>query len=142
MKTADYFDSDSPYAKAADDPGFNKQGIIDDTGKDVMSNDDGDRKVIWIALSCLDKPVVLSKTNGRALRDAFGAETKQWHGKRVLVTTKRYNIEGNQSVGWITTPMLEEQGELDFDDDIPFGDEDEDDTKPAQKKRASKARRK
>ena len=123
MKTADYFDSDSPYAKAADDPGFNKQGIIDDTGKDVMSNDDGDRKVIWVALSCLDKPVVLSKTNGRALRDAFGAETKKWHGKRVLVTTKRYNIDGNQSIGWITTPMIEEdaQGEL-FDDDIPFGD--------------------
>ena len=141
MKTADYFDSDSPYAKAADDPGFNKQGIIEDTGKDVMSNDDGDRKVIWVALSCLDKPVVLSKTNGRALRDAFGAETKKWHGERVLVTTKRYNIDGNASIGWITTPMIADDDE-DFDDDIPFGDEDEDDTKPAQKKRASKARRK
>ena len=143
MKTSDYFDSDSPYAKAADDPGFNKQGIIEETGKDVMSNDDGERKIIWVALSCLEKPVVLSKTNGRALRDAFGTETTKWHGQRVLVTTKRYNFDGNSSVGWITTPMFADD---DFDDDIPFGDaernEDENDTPAAQKKRRSKARRK
>ena len=139
MKTSDYFDSDSPYAKAADQRGFNKQSIIEDSGSDVMQNDDGERKVIWITLSALEKPIILSKTNGRTLREAFGGETKRWHGKRVLLTTKDYNFDGRASTGWITTPMLDEP---EFDDDIPFGDEDEDDTPKATKARKRKAKRK
>lgn len=138
MKTSDYFDSDSPYAKAADQRGFNKQAVIEDTGSDVMQNDDGDRKVIWVALSCLEKPIVLSKTNGRTLRDAFGSETKRWHDKRVLLTTKEYNFDGRASVGWITTPMLEEQTEMDFDDEIPFGDEADKPKAPKARKRKAK----
>lgn len=128
MKTEGYFDSDSPYAKAADNHGFNKQAIIEDSGKDVMQNDDGDRKVIWVALSCLDKPLILSKTNGRGLNSAFGTNTNKWKGKRVLVTTKDYNIDGKATTGWITTPMVESagdaQGDL-FDDEIPFGDKED-----------------
>lgn len=135
MKTSDYFDSDSPYAKAADQRGFNKQAIIEDSGSDVMSNDDGERKVIWIAVSCLDKPIILSKTNGRTLRDAFGGETKRWHGKRLLLTTKEYNFDSRASVGWITTPMLDEP---EFDDDIPFGDEPETPTPKATKRKTKR----
>ena len=134
MKTADYFDSDSPYAKAADQRGFNKQSLIEDSGGDVMSNDDGDRKVIWLAVSALEKPIILSKTNGRTLRDAFGTDTKRWHGKRILLTTKDYNFDGRASTGWITTPMLDDDGD-DFDDEIPFGEAAE---KPKAKRKAKK----
>ena len=124
VDTKKYFNSDSPYEKAAEHEGFNKQAIITESGADTLTTrDDKEREIIWLALSCLEKPIVLSNTNGRALRDAFGKNTKTWHDKRVLLTTRRYNIDGNASVGWITTPMLEDdKPEIDpeFDDQIPL----------------------
>jgi hypothetical protein len=111
------FESDSHWMKAADHDGMNKQLTIKDTGTDTISFDgQPDKDIVWIQLDKAPKPIILSLTNGRTLVGAFGGDIEGWKQKRVLLTTKEYDIEGKKSVGWITTPLLEE----DPDDDIPF----------------------
>lgn len=106
VDTSKYFESDSPYEKAADHRETNEVMQIEEAGSDVLTTRDGDdRAVIWVKLSELEKPIVLSNTNGRILRNAFGKKTGKWIGRNVLLTTKDYNFDGNATVGWITNPM-------------------------------------
>ena len=113
-----FFESDSPYAKAADHKGLNKTLAIEDVGTDRRSFDgEPDRDIVWVKLEKTSKPIVLSKTNGSVLVGAFGGTIEEWKGKKVLLTTKDYQFDGKSSTGWITTPILD-NGE--YEDDIPF----------------------
>ena len=113
------FESESPWAKAADHKGLNKTLVIEDTGTDTLSFDgQPDRDIVWVKLEKTSKPIVLSKTNGSVLVGAFGNHIEEWKQKKVLLTTKDYNFDGKQSTGWILTPILDDG--KDFDDDIPF----------------------
>jgi hypothetical protein len=112
------FTSESPYLKAADHPGFNRQCTIKGSGTDTLNFPGKDPQPgAWINIGG-SKPIWLSKTNGRALIGAFGKETSDWIGKKVLVTTKDYTLEGGkQTTGWLIIPMTQDDG---FDDEIPF----------------------
>lgn len=140
MDASKYAKSDSLYETAKDHRGCNKQAIIEATGEDTFMGRDGanEQTKMYLGVSSFEKPVVLSPTNVQNIIDQFGVNSKKWEGKRVLITTKDYNIDGNQTVGFIVMPLLD----VEFDDDIPFGDEDEDDTPKATKARKRKARRK
>jgi hypothetical protein len=111
------FDSESPYLKAADHAGMNRQCVIKNAGTDVL-NIPGkpEQPGAWIDIGA-KKPIWLSKTNGRTLIGAFGNSTEEWLQKKVLVTTKEYNMEGKNTTGWVIIPLLDEKG---FDDEIPF----------------------
>lgn len=114
------FDSDSPYLKASDNDGMNRQMVIKAAGLDTLNfPDQPPKEGIFIDVGA-SKPIWLSKTNGRMLCGAFGLETDEWVGKKILLTVKHYDIEGKKSIGWITTPMVETANGADFDDDIPF----------------------
>ena len=123
VDTANYFESDSPYEKAANFRDHNEVCKITKAGNDTLQNRDGDdRNVIWIKLDGLDKPIVLSNTNGRVLRNAFGRQTAKWIGCEVLLTTKDYTFDGASTVGWITNPMPAAgpgADDDDFNDDLP-----------------------
>jgi hypothetical protein len=113
------FASESPYLKAADHETINRQCIIKNAGTDTLNFDgkppqDG----AWIDVGA-EKPIWLSKTNGRTLVGAFGNKTEEWIGNKVLITTRPYNMEGKKTVGWVITPLLEQKSPG-FDDDIHF----------------------
>jgi len=112
------FESESPYLKAADHEGINRQCIIKNAGTDTL-NFDGKppQEGAWIDVGA-EKPIWLSKTNGRTLIGAFGNTTEEWLQKKVLLTTKDYTMEGGKkTAGWLVIPMLDDKG---FDDKIPF----------------------
>jgi hypothetical protein len=116
------FNSDSPYAKAAEQEGCNIQGIIEHAGTDeVQFKDDKPETVVFIKVRGMEKPMKLSKTNGRTLIGAFGNETDSWKGQNVVVTTRPYQMESGRVVGFIVTPLLaqSENPAPVFDDKIP-----------------------
>ena len=122
MDASSMFDSSSPYAKAADTPDINKVMRIEAVGQDTLTSPDGgEEDKIYVKFAEATKPIILSRTNGRALVATFGAETDAWIGREVLLTTKLYQFDGKSSRGFITMPMAAkdvENGSL--NDDIPF----------------------
>ena len=122
MDISTMFASESPYAKAMDTPDINKVMKIEGVGIDTLTAADGSTEdKVWLKFTEAKKPIILSKTNGRALVTTFGPDTDKWTGREVLVTTKQYNFDGKTSRGFITMPMAEKAvtaGEL--DDAIPF----------------------
>lgn len=111
-----YGESSSPHLKAADNEGMNRTCTIKSADREEVTFPNGDEKkgiVIDIGAS---KPIFLSRTNAVALADKFGGDLSAWEGKRIILQTKGYDINGNKTVGWITLPMPEDAP----DDDIPF----------------------
>ena len=113
---SDFFTTDSPWMKAADHADMNKRVKVAEAGQDTLTDDSGDKDVVWLRFKNAEKPIILSKTNGNAMLAAFGEETDNWVGKECQLSTKSYNISGNQTTGWIVTPLVD----TDPDDDIPF----------------------
>ena len=114
MDASKFAKTDSPYESAKNHRGCNKQAIIEMVADDIFSRDgEPDQKKMYLGLSAFEKPIVLSPTNVQSVIDQYGTATKKWIQKRVLVTTKDYNIDGNQTVGFIIMPLVE------FDDAIP-----------------------
>jgi len=113
------FDSESPYLKAADHAGMNKTCTIKNAGIDTLNfPDQPPQDGAWIDIGA-SKPVWLSKTNGRTLIGAFGNTTEEWLQKKVLVTTKDYDINGKKTTGWLIIPLTDKPTPG-FEDDIPF----------------------
>lgn len=120
MDLSNMFETESNYAKAGEHPDFNRTLTVEGTGADTLNNADGSSKdIVWIKFKEASKPMVLSLTNGRVLVGRFGADSDDWVGKKCLVTTKEYNIEGKITRGWILMP-IEEGNTNGLDDAIPF----------------------
>ena len=66
-----------------------------------------------------DQALVLKKTNAGIIAEFLGDDTDQWIGKKVLITTKLWTIDGKNTRGWIIMPIMDEKSD-DFDDEIPF----------------------
>ena len=64
-----------------------------------------------------DKGIILNKTNTGNCLMAFGPETDNWHGKKVLLTTQFYPKFSTS--GFIVQPLQDDQGKP-FNDDIPW----------------------
>ena len=115
---SELFTTDSPWLKAVDYPDMNKQLTVEDAGTDVLTDDKGEKTIVWVKLDNAPKPIILSKTNGRTMIGAYGGDTAQWIGKKVLLTVREYHMESGRTMGWILTPLLKDSA--DPDDDIPF----------------------
>ena len=112
--------SPAPYLKASDHKGLNavvkiKSGYadsktFDDEEQHGYALDVGKEKNIWI-----------SKGNLKLLVAEFGNDTEKWAGKTILLTTKNWDIRGNKTVGWVTSPIKDaDKAGDEFSDDIPF----------------------
>ena len=118
MDVSKMFESESPWLKAADYPDMNRQLVISEVGTDTLKNADGSEEdKVWVKFDKAPKPIIVSKTNGRALVGAFGGDIDKWPGQRCLLTVKVYHMEHGKTTGWIITPMKESPG---FDDEIPW----------------------
>ena len=111
------FETESNWLKAAEHEGFNRKVKIEQVGSDVLTDDNGEKTIIWVRFKGNEKGIILSKTNGRALIGAFGDLTEDWVGKDCQLTTKKYNFDGSSPTGWIVTPLIDTP---DFEDDIPW----------------------
>ena len=79
MDVSSMFESSSPYAKAADTPDINKVMTIETVGQDTLTSPDGgEEEKVFVKFKEASKPIILSKTNGRALVTTFGPDTETW----------------------------------------------------------------
>lgn len=118
VDTTQFFTSDSPYIKAADNEGFAQACTVEAAGSDEYNGE----AFIWIKLDGLPKPMRLNKTNGRGMVGPFGSDTDGWVGKQVFISTRPVTLgDGRNTVGWIVTPIKQDTAEgKPFNDDIPM----------------------
>ena len=111
-----YGSSKAPHLKAADNEGFNKVVAIKGAAIDELAfPGEPVKKGIIIDIGA-EKPIWLSRTNADVLIAQFKDTLEDWAGKKIMLQTKGYSIDGKNTVGWVTLPMPEG----DFDDDIPM----------------------
>ena len=72
-----------------------------------------DTKVV-LAFEGKEKVMVVSHPNTDVLIDAYGAESSNWVGRELGLSTKTWNV----GEGWIITPLDVEAPV--YEDDIPF----------------------
>jgi hypothetical protein len=111
-----YGSSKAPHLKASDNEGFNKVVTIKAAAIDELTfPGEPVKKGIIIDIGA-EKPIWLSRTNADTLIAQFKDDLGNWVGRKIMLQTKGYNIDGKNTVGWITLPMPE--GE--FNDEIPM----------------------
>jgi hypothetical protein len=116
MDVSTMFDSDSPYAKAAENTTMAEQTVIEAVGQDEYE----DKPFVWIKVACLVKPIKLNKTCGRTL-SIFGNDTDSWVGKPIFLATRDGQMgDGKPFTAWVTTPITKPAGGAPFDDAIPM----------------------
>lgn len=110
------FKSDSPYEKAADHVDMNTILSIESVGEDEYEDDKGAvTKFVYIKFTKAEKPIKVSKGNLKILVGQLSPDTGAWIGRKVNLSTKEWDINGNKTVGWVMTPLGDEP-----DDAIPF----------------------
>jgi len=75
----------SKYLKAADLDGKNHSAVIRDVVMEEMSQDDGEKPVLYFENS--ERGLVLNKTNANSVKEIHGPDTDDWRGKSVTLYT-------------------------------------------------------
>jgi hypothetical protein len=116
MDMTNYAGSESKYLKAADLNG--KKTVAKISGVELVQfeNDGVSSSKPAISFEGKSKAMVLNATNTAALIHAFGAQSEDWLGGEVELSSKHYPAFGKD--GLVLDPVG--GAEPEFDDDIPF----------------------
>jgi len=114
-----YGGSAAPHLKASDHAGLNTVVTIKGADTDELTFPGQPVKKGIIIDIGKDKPIFLSRTNASVLLAAFGDDLPGWVGRKIILQTKDYDIEGKITTGWLTLVMPEANGDGP-NDDIPF----------------------
>jgi len=117
MDMRQYAGSESKYLKAADLNG--KRTKVKISGVSMVEFDDdekGKMRKPALHFEGKEKAMVLNPTNTAELINAFGAESDEWAGHEVELSTKHYPAFGKD--GLVLSPVGGAAPE--FDDAIPF----------------------
>lgn len=102
----------SRFFKAADVPKRGLTLVIEDvTEEEVNGDGEGKQKKWALKFKDEDRLLVLNKTNGTILAEAFGPHTDSWIGKAVALRTEKVSFGGRLTDGIRVAAV-------DFDDDI------------------------
>ncbi len=109
------FVGNSDYLKAADLKGKSVNLEIKGVNSAEFTDDKGNTKSkALLEFKGKDKMAVLNITNTRALVNAYGPDSDDWIGKKIVLSVRQTPLGDGLGV----TPMPADDG--DFDDDIPF----------------------
>ena len=111
-----YGETKSNDLKARDFKGKNFKLVISDVEERHYDARDGQQAADKLALHFegREKTLVLNITNTKALINGYGADTDEWVGKEVALSTQETEL----GEGWVVRPL--NVPEPDFDDEIPF----------------------
>jgi hypothetical protein len=102
----------SRFFRAADVPKRGLTLVIENvTEEEVNGDGEGKQKKWALKFKNEDQLLVLNKTNGTILAEAFGPDTESWIGKAITLRTEKVSFGGRLTDG-IRVAVV------DFDDDI------------------------
>ena len=112
-----YAGSESKYLKAADLQGRTIKVVIAGVSLLEFEDESTGTKTAKPALSLKgkEKQIVCNATSVQELIQAYGADSEQWVGKEIRLSTKHYPKFGRDGI--VITPL---SIEADPSDDIPF----------------------
>jgi hypothetical protein len=104
----------SAYLKAADLDGPTRRIITRVSIKDIR----GDKKVI-ADFADDGLPLILNKTNARAIARAYGSDTDRWIGKPIELVEALVDFQGNTVPAVRVRIPTKARAEQPLDDDLP-----------------------
>jgi len=110
-----YAGKEGQYLKADDFTGKRFDVRISAVEMVAFDTDDGEEIKPALAFKGKDKKLVLNPTNTKEIIRAFGKESDEWIGQKLMITVKYYESFGKS--GFLVAPITEEEEE---DEDIPF----------------------
>jgi hypothetical protein len=102
----------SKYLRAADLPRPGMTLTIDAIQQEQIGGDD--KYVLYFLEE--ERGLALNKTNALAIADGYGKDTDEWSGRKIHLRKEKVAFQGGR-VDAIRVSVVE------FDDDIPMGDE-------------------
>ena len=109
----EFFSKQSDYLKAADLKGREVTVVIDGVG--VKKFNDGEKP--FISFRGKEKGVILNKTNGGRIMDAFGSDSEDWIEKEVILYPEKVPYEGSMVDAIRVRIPVDAASD---DEDIPF----------------------
>ena len=102
----------SRFFRAADIPRGGITLVIEDVTEEEVNGDGEGKQTKWaLKFKDEDRLLVLNKTNGTILAEAFGPDTDSWADKAITLRTEKVSFGGRMTDGIrVSVP--------DFDDDI------------------------
>ena len=95
MKMGQFFEGESQFLKAADLQGREVRVTICEVGSQEFDKDGGGTEIRpFIRFRGKEKGVVLNKTNGHRLIDAFGEDSDDWLEKEIYLYSERVEYKG------------------------------------------------
>ncbi len=107
----------SKYLRAADLPRKGMTLTIDAVEPEKLGNDD---KWVLYFVGDEERGLVLNKTNALTIADAYGKNTAEWTAQKIHLRKEKVAFQGGRVDAIRVAP-------IEFDDKIPFGDEQEED---------------
>jgi hypothetical protein len=77
-------------------------------------------KKMVIGFESVEKTLIVNKTNRTALTDAFGDETNDWYGRKVILHITRVTFDGQPTASIVLEPVVQQK--LPTADEILAGD--------------------
>jgi len=116
--TAGYSRGTSLYLKAANYVGETLAKVVAGVTEDTFERpgEEPQTKNVLMFSDQLDHGdnIVLNNTNTDTMCDAFGEFSDAWIGKKIWLGTKRYDIDGKQTYGWIITIPPKEEADIQY----------------------------
>ncbi len=106
----------SKYHRAADLPRKGMTLTIDAVEQEQLGNDD---KWVLYFTGGEKRGLVLNKTNALTISDGFGKKVADWSGKKIHLRKEKVAFQGGRVDAIRVSP-------IEVDDEIPFGDEEND----------------
>lgn len=102
----------SRFFRATDIPRRGLTLVITNATQEEVNDGDTKQKKWALKFKDEDRLLVLNKTNGAILAEAFGPHTDSWTDKAITLRTEKVSFGGRMTDGIRVGPV-------DFDDDIP-----------------------
>ena len=111
------YSSNDPHMKAKNHIGETMRKVIQDIGDDVLNFPGKDPRNVVVLFFNDSTSMICSNPVIGTLSDSVGPLPKDWIGRSILINTKRYEIDGKTTHGWIA--MMDP--DKPFDDKVPGG---------------------
>ena len=95
------YSSNDPHMKAKNHIGETMRKVVADVGDDVLNFPGKPPKDVIVLFFTDNTSMICSNPVIGTLTDSAGPLPSEWIGRSILINTKRYEIDGKTTFGWV-----------------------------------------